>query len=55
MSENLVLVRGPTKHVGGERSFVDVLVLARTEGPDGEYRRVGEGWVYSWDRSEERV
>jgi len=62
--EELVLVKGPTKRLSkSEQEWygrststeVEVLVLARTEGPEGEYRRVGVGNLGTWDDAAERV
>jgi hypothetical protein len=52
---NLVLVKGPTHQSEGERTYVDVVVLARDEGQDGEYELVGEGSVHECDVSEESM
>ncbi|KAF2826599.1 HET-domain-containing protein [Ophiobolus disseminans] len=56
--EELVLVKGPTRPTSenerewyGRTQDVEVLVLARTHGPVGEYRRVGVGRLGSWDDS----
>lgn len=58
--ETLVLVRGPTRVVekdgySGRKTTVEVLVLARSEGSEGEYRRIGVGNLGSWDAAAESV
>jgi hypothetical protein len=61
--EALVLVKGSTRRVSGDgrvsmdesRTIVKVLVLARTESPEGEYRRVGVGRLGSWDVANESL
>jgi hypothetical protein len=56
--QELVLVKGSTIQEGGYNletykgkhvTSVEVLVLGRTEGPEGEYRRVGVGKLAHWD------
>jgi hypothetical protein len=57
--EDLVLVKGPTREWDGEetdgecKTIVEVLILARTESPGNEYRRVGVGKLGSWDATVE--
>ncbi|KAF2676494.1 HET-domain-containing protein [Lentithecium fluviatile CBS 122367] len=58
--EQLVLVKGPANKSKPELvyksySFVDVLVLAKVEGRDAVYRRVGFGQLGSWDEEVESV
>jgi hypothetical protein len=61
--EALFLVKGSTRQIsqdvgfpmGGKTTNVEVLVLARTEGPEGEYRRVGAGRLRSWDAAVESL
>lgn len=50
--EQLLLVKGRTTHRGrsvGDAISTDVLVLAKTEGPENEYKRVGVGNLATWD------
>jgi hypothetical protein len=61
--EALFLVKGSTRQISQDVGFpmgekttnVEVLVLARTEGPEGEYRRVGAGRLRSWDAAVESL
>lgn len=48
--EQLLLIKGRTEHQGRREAILtDVLVLARTEGPDNEYKRVGVGSLAKWN------